>query len=94
MYILQWYYWDGDSYLVSTFKGVFDSIENIPKEIKEFIPKKYNRRQQKKSEESESWKGFYIPNEPLPKWEDGGYGSTGFYVLENLEINKLIVELN
>lgn len=93
MYILQWYYWDGDSYLASMFKGVFDSIESIPKEIKEFVPRKYDRRLRKESEEIETWKGFYMPNEPIPKCGDGGYGSRGFYALENLEINKLTEDI-
>lgn len=89
LYVLLLYFWEGDSYLVNDFRGIFDSIESVPENIRnhsiEFKDRKGKPYEPK-------YKGFYSPGEKLPKENDGHYGSPGFFSLEEIEVNKLFTE--
>lgn len=90
LYVLLCYFWEGDSYLVSDFKGVFDSIESVPEEVTNHKVE-YKDRMNNKVELK--YKGFYLPGEELPEESDGHYGCPVFFALQEIEVNKLFAEI-
>ena len=86
LYVLLLYFWEGDGYLINEFKGIFDSIESVPEEIK-------NHKAVFKNRQGDilepKYKGFYLPGEVLPEEDDGHYGSPSFYATEEVEMNKI-----
>lgn len=103
LYVLQHWFWEGDSYLVNSFCGIFDNVESVPEHIRNYIPaiQRYELNGQlhwyatdgavKKTIPCKH-KGFYTDSdiEQVPNESDGSYSVPGFYTFTSLTLNEFI----
>ena len=88
LFVLKFYFWDGDGILSYSLMGVYNSLKLIPQEVINFIPYKKDRNFNDLNT-VENWKGCYMVGEEIPKHE-GHYRSSGFYAIEEVVINKFL----
>lgn len=76
LYVLLMWFWEGDSYLVNEYKGVFSDITKIPDRIKSYTCK---------------WsQSIYTDDNinTMPQEIDGGYNSDVFYTFTEIKLNE------
>jgi len=86
LYVLFRCKFDGDSCIYYEFGGIFNSIDYIPSDIKNYL------RQSKKGGDFE--KGFFTDDnlDKAPKDYEGDLDTDGFYIFKSITLNTFEYE--